>query len=56
VLYFKEENRMNKPPFSYSKAVKAAIISNQIESYLPVKDKIVLKKVKYYLETRTEVS
>ena len=40
---------MSKPPFSYQKAVKTATISNQIEGYAPVKDKVVLKKVKEYL-------
>ena len=40
---------MNKPSFSHQKAVKSAIISNQIEGYQPSKDKEVLKKVKEYL-------
>jgi len=40
---------MNKPPFSHSKAVKVATISNQIEGYQPVKDKTILKKVKEYI-------
>ena len=40
---------MNKPPFSHAKAVKVATISNQIEGYEPVKDKIILAKVKAYI-------
>ena len=40
---------MNKPPFSHSKAVKVAIVSNQIEGYEPVKDKMILAKVKEYI-------
>ncbi len=40
---------MSKTPFSKEKAVKSAIVSNQIEGYAPVKDKVVLKKVKEYL-------
>ncbi len=40
---------MNKPPFSKEKALKSATISNQIEGYVPVKDKKTLKKVKEYL-------
>jgi len=40
---------MDKPPFSYKEAVKAATISNQIEGYQPTKNKEVLQKVKKYL-------
>ncbi len=40
---------MNKTKFSYAKAVKVATISNQIEGYEPVKDKVILKKVKEYI-------
>lgn len=40
---------MSKTPFSKEKALKSAIVSNQIEGYAPVKDKEVLKKVKEYL-------
>ena len=40
---------MNKPPFSYKKAAKAASVSNQIEGYVPVSDKTVLKKVQVFL-------
>ena len=35
---------MNKPPFSYEEAVKAATISSQIEGYEPTTDKEILKQ------------
>ncbi|MDQ7060418.1 MAG: hypothetical protein Q9M43_04560 [Sulfurimonas sp.] len=35
---------MNKPPFSYEEAVKAATISSQIEGYNPTTDKEILKQ------------
>lgn len=40
---------MTKTPFSKGKALKSAIVSNQIEGYAPIKDKVILKKVKKYL-------
>ena len=40
---------MSKTPFSKEKALKSATVSNQIEGYVLVKDKKVLKKVKEYL-------
>jgi len=40
---------MSKTPFSIEKALKSATVSNQIEGYAPVKDKLVLKKVREYL-------
>lgn len=36
---------MNKPPFSYQKAVKTATVSNQIEGCKPSKDKEVFIKI-----------
>jgi len=35
---------MNKPPFSYEEAVKAATISSQIEGYEPTTDKEIVKQ------------
>jgi hypothetical protein len=40
---------MSKISFPKEKAFKAATISNQIEGYTRIKDKVVLKKVKEYL-------
>ena len=40
---------MSKTQFSKEKALKSATVSNQIEGYMPVKNKAVLKKVKKYL-------
>ena len=40
---------MSKTLFSKEKALKSATVSNQIEGYVLVKDKKVLKKVKEYL-------
>ena len=40
---------MTKTPFSKEKALKSAIVSNQIEGYASIKDKVKLKKVKKYL-------
>ena len=37
---------MNKAPFFKEKALKSATVSNQIEGYVPVKDKKILKKIK----------
>ena len=35
---------MNKPPFVYEEAVKAATISSQIEGYEPTTDKEIVKQ------------
>lgn len=37
---------VNKAPFFKEKALKSATVSNQIEGYVPVKDKKILKKIK----------